>query len=295
MTTGKGNPNTGQETRLQGIVQRPFRLVLGDLGGGSVKRSRSIRPVSPLIATLAVLATVLGVIGLVAPVGSVQATPPTGTTLENLGRATLGPFRIVLESETDPLSADTADVTMHKVTMDVDGNSGWHIHPGLTFGIVRQGQVEFTRLTKDGCVTQAFGPGEGFVEPANEVHIARNTGDEPLVIYLTRLNIPVGGASTDSSPAEPDCNLASGRTSGRPSFINPIEVTANASKLELDALDEGQQFSQYDLEIQRLEGEISALLAEARQESTTNSSQLDRESRRLDYQIDMLRLADMQR
>jgi quercetin dioxygenase-like cupin family protein len=167
---------------------------------------KPVRPISLLIAMLAMLAGVLGMIGLVAPVGSVQATPGTGTSLENLGRATLGPFRIVLEAEPDPLSADTADVTMHKVTMDVEGNSGWHIHPGLTFGIITQGQVEFTRLTNDGCVRQTFGPGDGFVEPANEVHIARNIGDEPLVMYLTRLNIPVGGATTDPSPAEPDCS-----------------------------------------------------------------------------------------
>jgi quercetin dioxygenase-like cupin family protein len=152
------------------------------------------------------LAITLGVIGLMTPSGSVQATTGTGFSSENLGRATLGPFRIVLEPEPDPLSADTTDVTMHKVSMDVGGNSGWHVHPGPTFGVVTQGEVEFTRLTKEGCVKQVFGPGEGFLEPANEVHIARNAGEEPLVIYLTRLNIPVGGATTDSSPEEPNCS-----------------------------------------------------------------------------------------
>ena len=163
-------------------------------------RSKIIRPILPM---LAVAAAILAIIAVAVPGGDVQATPGSGTSLENLGRATLGPFRLI--QEPDPFSTDTTDVTMHKVTMDEGGNSGWHIHPGLTFGIITQGQVEFTRFTKDGCVEQVFGPGEGFVEPVNEVHIARNVGDEPLVMYLTRLNIPVGGATTDSSPEAPGC------------------------------------------------------------------------------------------
>jgi quercetin dioxygenase-like cupin family protein len=205
MDSQKRHPGTERRNWLGGILPRSFKAALSSSREGTVSRSRRIRPVSPLVASLAMLAIVLGVIGLVTPAGSVQATPGTGTTLENLGRATLGPFRIIQESEPDPLSTDTTDVTMHKVTMDVDGNSGWHIHPGLTFGVITQGQVEFTRFTKGGCVEQVFGPGEGFVEPVNEVHIARNVGDEPLVMYLTRLNIPVGGATTDSSPEAPGC------------------------------------------------------------------------------------------
>jgi quercetin dioxygenase-like cupin family protein len=206
MDPQKGHLGTERRNWLWGILPRSFKAALSSSREGTTSRSRPIRPVSLLVASLAMLAITLGVIGLVTPTGSVQATPGTGTALENLGRATLGPFRIIQESEPDPLSTDTTDVTMHKVTMDVDGNSGWHIHPGLTFGIIAQGQVEFTRLTKEGCAKQVFGPGEGFVEPVNEVHIARNVGDEPLVMYLTRLNIPVGGATTDSSPEEPTCD-----------------------------------------------------------------------------------------
>lgn len=156
MTTQNGYPSTEAKTWLWRIMPKRFR---------KARRSKSIRPVTILIAGLAMLAATLGVIGLVAPVGNVQATPGTGTKLENLGRATLGPYIIMRPSEPDPLSADTTDVTMHKATMDVDGNSGWHIHSGLTFGIIAQGQVEFTRFTRDGCVKQVFGPGEGFVEP----------------------------------------------------------------------------------------------------------------------------------
>ena len=203
MDTQKGHPDTGRRQQLWGVLPKPFGAALRLPRDRGAMRGKPIRPMSLIIATLAMLATILGVIGIVAPAGSVQATPGTGTSLENLGRATLGPFRIILESEPDPLSADTTDVTTHKVTMEVDGNSGWHIHPGLTFGIITQGQVEFTRFTKDGCVKQVFGSGEGFVEPANEVHIARNVGEEQLVMYLTRLNIPVGERLPTPVPTSP--------------------------------------------------------------------------------------------
>jgi len=206
MTAQQGHQDRHRKTWLLGIPPKLFKAALSSSRAKAANRRRPIRPVSLVIAGLTMLAITLGVIGLVAPAGSVQATPGKGTTLENLGRATLGPFRIIQESEPDPLSADTTDVTMHKVTMDVGGNSGWHIHPGLTFGIIAQGQVEFTRITKGGCVKQVFGPGQGFVEPVNEVHIARNVGGEPLVMYLTRLNIPMGGATTDPSPKEPECS-----------------------------------------------------------------------------------------
>jgi quercetin dioxygenase-like cupin family protein len=293
MATQGGHSGSGKKTRLWGILPKRFGAALSASREGAARRSRRIRPISMLIATLAMLAAILGVTGLVAPPGNVQATPGTGVSSENLGCATLGPFRIVPVTESDPFSGDTIDVTMHKVTMDVGGNAGWHIHPGPTFGIITQGEVEFTRLTKGGCVEQVFGPREGFVEPANEVHIARNVGEELLVIYLTRLNIPVGGETTDSSPEEPDCNLASGSQSGSPSSANRGDVTAKTTKLELDSLDEEQDFNRYDSVVERLEQKITSLLAEATENPTANMPRLSREIGRLDDQIDMLRLAAM--
>jgi hypothetical protein len=50
----------------------------------------------------------------------------------------------------------------------------------------------------------------------------------------------------------------------------------------------------FQQEIERLEGEISALLAEARQDPSTDPLELDRDLRNLHYQLDMLRLAAME-
>jgi hypothetical protein len=52
--------------------------------------------------------------------------------------------------------------------------------------------------------------------------------------------------------------------------------------------------SSHKQEIERLEGEISTLLDEARQDPSTDPLELDRDLRNLNYRIDMLRLAAME-
>jgi hypothetical protein len=81
--------------------------------------------------------------------------------------------------------------------------------PCPILAIVTEGQIKHTRFTeKDGCIERMFGPGEAeqaFVEFPNQAHLARNEGDVDAVLYIARLNIPVGGEITDSSPGNPGC------------------------------------------------------------------------------------------
>jgi hypothetical protein len=200
MDTQQGHSGTEKKTRLWGILPKRFR---------TVRRGKLIRSISLLIATLATLAAVLGVIGLVVPVGSVQATPGDGASTELLGRITLGPFRINQSPDFMIQSTNEKDVAMTKTTLAEGGHSGWHTHPGLTIVIVTEGKVRLTRFTEeDGCIAQVFGPDEleqGFVEVANEVHIAENVGEGPAVLQAIRLNFPVGGDIIGSSPEDPGC------------------------------------------------------------------------------------------
>jgi hypothetical protein len=55
-----------------------------------------------------------------------------------------------------------------------------------------------------------------------------------------------------------------------------------------------QALPDYQQEIERLQGEINALLAQAREDPSTDSLELDRDLRNLHYRIDMLRLAAME-
>jgi hypothetical protein len=209
MSTQKGHQDTGLKMRVWGILPKRFRAASDSPGTGGARRSKPIRPISLVIVMLAMLATILGVIGLSVPSGSVQATPGSGISAQVLGRATLGPFRFNLPPDFLIHSRDDKDIAVQKIAIAPGGHSGWHTHPGLSFAIVTEGQVKVTRFTeKDGCIAQVFGPDEPeqvFFEVANEVHIAENVGTGDAVIHAMRLNFPVGGAITDSSPADPGC------------------------------------------------------------------------------------------
>jgi hypothetical protein len=94
METGKGYPDPEDKAQLRGIPPQRFRAALSSLGERAATRSKGIRPISLFITRLAMLAIILGVIGVAVPLGRVQATPGSGTSLENFGQATLHPFRI---------------------------------------------------------------------------------------------------------------------------------------------------------------------------------------------------------
>jgi hypothetical protein len=158
---------------------------------------------------LAMLAIILGVIGVAVPLGSVQATPGSGTSLENFGRATVDPFRISQPPDFLIHSKSEKDVSIEKVTIFPGGHTGWHTHPGPILAIVTEGQIKHTRFTeKEGCIERMFGPSEAeqaFIGTPNQVHMARNEGDVDAVLYIARFNIPVEGEITDSSPGNPGC------------------------------------------------------------------------------------------
>jgi quercetin dioxygenase-like cupin family protein len=166
-------------------------------------RREIVKPVFLSIPVLAV-AAILGVIAMAVSVGTVLATSGSGITREDFSVATLAPFHLQ-QKDFHIRSDNETDVVMRKATIAEDGHSGWHTHPGPTIVTVAQGQVRFTRYTKNGCVEHVAGPGEGFVEPGNEVHIAENVGTGDAVLYVTFLNVPVGGATADSSPEDPGC------------------------------------------------------------------------------------------
>jgi hypothetical protein len=208
MQTGKGYPDPEDKTRLRGILPKHFRATLSSLGEGAATRSKGIRPIS-LIAMLAMLAAILGVIGVAVPLGSAQASPGSGTSLENFGQATLAPFHINQPPDFLIQSKSEKEVAIQKVTISPGGYTGWHTHPGPILAIVTEGQMKHTHFTeKDGCIERVFGPGEAeqaFVEVPNQVHMARNEGDVDAVLYITRFNIPIGEADTDSGPGDPGC------------------------------------------------------------------------------------------
>jgi hypothetical protein len=81
---------------------------------------------------------------------------------------------------------------MQTITVDPGGSTGWHSHPGATFVAVKSGTLTLYHGDATTCTSQAYSAGQGFLEPAGDVHVARNEGSTPVELYVTFLAVPVG-------------------------------------------------------------------------------------------------------
>ncbi|MFC9706170.1 cupin domain-containing protein [Streptomyces sp. NPDC056943] len=140
---------------------------------------------------------VAGAVAAVAVVPSAAlATPGSGVTGTVLAKGTSdGKLRI------KPPKGD-ADVVVRTITLAPGGSTGWHHHPGQLVAVVQAGTL--TR-TLDDCSVEVTAAGEAFIEPSGgkHVHIGRNLGTEPVVLYVTYL-LPKGAPLSVDEPA-PAC------------------------------------------------------------------------------------------
>ena len=133
------------------------------------------------------------------PVGSTallthQATNPcpgtpdefasSGTAGTILGRATIASAINI------PVPAAT-DFVIQEVVIAPGGTSGWHTHPGQSVILVTGNGVTFVHAD---CTTTAFAAGTGFVDQPGVIHMVRNDGTAPAILFATYTNVPVGGA-----------------------------------------------------------------------------------------------------
>ncbi|WP_405853026.1 cupin domain-containing protein [Streptomyces sp. NBC_00090] len=140
---------------------------------------------------------VAGAVATVAAVPSAApATPGSGVSGNVLARGTSdGRLRI------EPPTGDT-DVVVRTITIAPGGSTGWHHHPGQLIGVVQTGTL--TRTFGD-CSVEVNSAGQAFVEPSGgkHVHVGRNLGTEPVVLYVTYL-MPKGAPFSVDEPA-PAC------------------------------------------------------------------------------------------
>ena len=144
-------------------------------------------------------ATAIAMLGVTVAVGVTLATSPLLFTGTPIARGTTpGHFKIKLQNSSGP-----ADAAILQVNQGVGGHSGWHAHPGPAIVIVKSGEVTIQQA-KD-CSSRTYVAGQYAVEPAREVHIARNTGATPLELWITFLDVPVGAPTRIDAP-DPGCD-----------------------------------------------------------------------------------------
>ena len=123
-------------------------------------------------------------------------------------RFPLDPFFINQAPELMMRSSVRADFAIQRLVTSPNensiGNGGWHTHPGPLFSIVERGHVELTKYDeKTGCVSTIYGPGDTYVEVADQVHRAVVLEPDVAVEYKARFLIPIGGDA--STPASNPC------------------------------------------------------------------------------------------
>jgi quercetin dioxygenase-like cupin family protein len=116
-----------------------------------------------------------------------SATPSVSVDVETLSQATV----------------DGQDYITKQITIAPGGSTGWHWHPGRVFGVIREGTLthDAANCFQDGVypagspVTEGTGP--------NNVHLGRNLGPDPLVMWVTYI-VPAGSPLTTDVP-NPGC------------------------------------------------------------------------------------------
>lgn len=132
-------------------------------------------------AVLVVAATTLAV-----AVATAVAAPPTGFTRTELARSTIAdPFAVE--------ATEASDIAIQTIRIEPgSGTGGWHSHPGATFVAVKSGTLTLYRGDGDACTSRSYSAGEGFLEPADDVHLAQNEGAGAVELVVTVLAVPVG-------------------------------------------------------------------------------------------------------
>jgi quercetin dioxygenase-like cupin family protein len=94
------------------------------------------------------------------------------------------------------------DYITKEITIQPGGSTGWHYHDGRVFGVVRDGTL--TRTMGD-CTNVVSPAGSAVIEDSgpNHVHIGRNLGPDPLVLWVDYIE-PAGAPLSVDVP-DPGC------------------------------------------------------------------------------------------
>lgn len=140
-------------------------------------------------------AAVAGGLALAAAVsltGSVTAaaTPSLGVSVVTLSQTTV----------------DGTDYITREITIAPGGSTGWHFHDSTVYGLIRSGTL--TRTLADCQVDGTYPAGSAVAEGQgpDHVHVGRNLGTEPLVMWVSYV-APAGTPASVDVP-DPGCGFA---------------------------------------------------------------------------------------
>jgi quercetin dioxygenase-like cupin family protein len=115
------------------------------------------------------------------------ATPGDGVTGEVLSQST----------------ANGLDYITRRITIAPGGSTGWHWHQGRVYGLIIDGTL--THVKSDCSLDGVYNAGDPITEASgpDHVHIGRNLGTTPLVMWVLYID-PAGSPLSVDAP-DPGC------------------------------------------------------------------------------------------
>ena len=133
-------------------------------------------------------------------------TAATPASLIGSATATATPSVGVSAVTLSQTTVDGIDYTTREITIAPGGSTGWHFHDPTVYGVIRSGTL--TRTVEDCQVDGTFPEGAGLAEGQGpgHLHVGRNLGTEPLVMWVSYV-APAGTPLSVDVP-DPGCGFA---------------------------------------------------------------------------------------
>jgi len=119
-----------------------------------------------------------------------QTQPITGGVLGS-GQLTYGTASVTLSQARGGL--------MEWAKFPPGTTSGWHFHRTLVVVVVTSGTLTLYDSNDASCEPRRYSAGQGFIEPQDHVHVARNEGTRTVSIYATYIGVPAASRANPTS------------------------------------------------------------------------------------------------
>ena len=142
--------------------------------------------------------------------GPAPATPASGFTAVQQWKGVYPPLQVKGE-KTDKWDVkidtkDTSDIYVTRNAIDINGQSGWHSHPGPSLITVTAGEITAYDSTDPLCSPRRYRAGEGFVDDGHHAHLLKNESGAPAETVAVQF-LAAGSTRRIDQPAPNNCNF----------------------------------------------------------------------------------------
>ena len=156
-----------------------------------------------------ILALVVAVAGVAMYAGGALATDPSGFTAAQQWKGVFDEMDVHVVGMPDHQvklkTKGVSDVYVTRNVIAVNGQSGWHTHPGPSLIMVTAGEIMAYEGDDPTCTPKRYRAGEGFVDPGDgHVHLLRNESGAPAETVAIQI-LPQGATRRIGTPAPGNC------------------------------------------------------------------------------------------